>query len=435
MDSGMVKGERASYPRVCEGCKKKELEACDHCKISHCRNQKEVTRSLCRICLKIHRKTTTTTTTTTKKNQNRGAPKTVYEKICHSCLTKDSTSKTCQCCKQLGCPSKTTKPGRSICQACATKEDHILYDNSVTKKRQGVIFLQPRKEHAKEAADIIGGLDKQSKGGKSTHFVDKQNELNNFPAHQYHPIQFYDKELLDKMTSVGGGMSHPDEKIKVLGDGDTGAKLKDCLAMEGLFKVIAIEGKKMVLSRLGVTDVNFGAASAHLQDSAEAKGKYTTMYHGHRDKPGVGDIVMFHQVAGISFTFIAVHGKEHKAYFDKASQGYQRYAEWKAQSKNEKSKMILAFENKFKKEAERLKTTCVEVYELRAGNSLIFAAATCYHASIIPVQVEETRRALVVFHALETVMNLENRRKRNAAEILHTMAGYENKRDVPRMAI
>jgi hypothetical protein len=422
----MLKAERASYSRVCEVCKNKELEACDHCKTPKCPDQRVETKSLCSNCLKTRRKKQNT-----QKNQNRGTPKTVYQKICESCRTNDSALKTCQCCKEPGCLSKTKKQGRSICHACATREDHIAYE--LKKKRQGVIFLDQRKDHAKEAEAILGRIDKW---GKSINFVNKHDALNrhNFPVHQYQPIQFYDKQLLDEMTDVGGGMSPP-HMIKVLGDGDTGANLKDCLPMEGLVKVISIEGKKMVLSRLGDSDVNFGAASAHLQDSAEAKGKYTTMYHGHRDKPGVGDIVMFHQVAGISFTFIAVHGKEHKAYFDKASQGYQRYAEWKAQSKNEKSKMILAFENKFKKEAERLKTTCVEVYELRAGNSLIFAAATCYHASIIPVQVEETRRALVVFHALETVMNLENRRKRNAAEILHTMAGYENKRDVPRMAI
>jgi hypothetical protein len=121
---------------------------------------------------------------------------------------------------------------------------------------------------------------------------------------------------------------------------------------------------------------------------------------------------MFHQTAGLSFTFIAVEGNAPKAQFDKASQGHMRHAEWKAHSNNEGTGKTLGFEREFMKHANSFKTTRVEVHELRAGQSLIFAASTSYHASIIPAQAEETRRALLVFHSLETAMTLQQGQKR-----------------------
>ena len=64
------------------------------------------------------------------------------------------------------------------------------------------------------------------------------------------------------------------------------------------------------------------------------------------------------------------------------------------------------------KQADTYKTTCVQVYELRGGQSLCFSAEEYYHASIIPPQVKKTRRALLIFHGLEIVSNLGPAKKR-----------------------
>jgi hypothetical protein len=382
------------YLGVCVPCDEQKLGPCNHCKQDPCANQKVPGKSLCKSCIKERRESRPLDI---GKKQSRGTP-TTYPRICTTCKSKDQALTECECCKKTGCTNKNKKEGRNICQECVKKEDHSI---SYGKKQQWVIFSGRRNDHLCEAKSLLGAIVPR---GHSIHFVNNQNELrkDSFPAHQYEPTQFYNKQLLDKMTQSGVDNGE-NTKIKELGDGGMGASLKDCLPMDDVLKDIASVGEKMIFDGLGVSECKFGAAIFHLQDLEEAKMKCTTVYPGHRDKAGVGDHVMFHQVEGVSFTFIAVGGKEGDAQFDKASQGYDGYAEWKAFSGNEGSVMVTKFETELMKEAKAFQTTRVEVYQLRAGQSLCFAAAVSYHCSIIPPQVNETRRALLVFHGLERV--------------------------------
>jgi hypothetical protein len=63
---------------------------------------------------------------------------------------------------------------------------------------------------------------------------------------------------------------------------------------------------------------------------------------------------------------------------------------------------VETFEKDFLKQAAPGKNdkVRVEVYELREGQSLCFAADCLLHGSIITAQVGRTRRALLVFHEL-----------------------------------
>jgi hypothetical protein len=410
VDSGMVDTKKMKYPGVCVPCGQKGLKACDHCKSKNpaCANQKEVEKSLCVSCTKERRNIREIRNALAMKEKKikEGKIKS-YAKICATCKSQDQALTECGCCKKPGCTNKNKKNGRNICLACVKKDDSISYGNSVSKKQQGVIFSGRRNHHLGEAKKVLGRLPVAPQGHSTRapttqHFVHPESGFgkDSFPVHHYESLQFYNKQLLDKMTQSGveGVRLH---KIRELSDRGMGASLKDCLPMDDeVLKEIAREGERMVLDGLGV-DCKFGAAILHVQDLEETKSNRTTVYPGHRDKAGVGDHVMFHQVAGVSFTFIAVGGKESDAQFDKASQGYERYSEWKAFSGNEGSARVRKFEAHVMKKAKAYQTTSVQVYELRAGQSLCFAAAVSYHCSIIPVQVNETRRALLVFHGLE----------------------------------
>jgi hypothetical protein len=401
---------KKTYPRACERCTKQNIEKCVHCKNpSQCSEISITARNLCIKCTKEGRDIQATTT---KGNQQTATLKQSYPKICNSCKINDEALTVCGCCKKQGCTGKKLKEGRRVCEACAKIDKGISRKTFVEKekKRGGVIFSKLRNDPAKEARAILELVEKNNKV-KATHYVKGDNELKKgvFPAHMYQAFQFCDKEFLKRKANKG---EEGTCKIRVLADGNMGEPLKDCLPMDdGVLKEIASDGQRMVCSGLVVSDFEFRAASFHLQDADEAAKKDTSVYPGHRDKRGVGEHVMFYQVAGVSFTFIAVKGEENNADFDKASQGYERYCQWKAYSKNEESKMTTKFEKEFMKQAEKYCTTSVEVYELMAGQSICFAAAASYHASIIPAQVHKTRRALLVFHQLETTESLQGPRK------------------------
>ena len=318
--------------------------------------------------------------------------------VCVPCEVDGRQS--CDHCKKPNCRNER-KETRQVCKDC-DRQDHVKCSQLHRKRKEtSVFFSDKRRDHAKEEKAILHGISPFKK--KSVHYVHPRTALQKgcLPAHHYTEFQFCNKQLLEGKTDRG---EEKPSKIKVLADQNFGRAIEDCLPMDDVLKEIAEAGRAMLCSRHEVSDLTFAAATLHVQDDNEAKRKITTIYPPHTDKPAVGQQVMFHQVSGLSFTFIAVEGKEGEAHFDTSSQGYERYEEWKAHSSNESAIEVQMFENNFLKQAGRnKKTTSVEVYELRGGRSLCFAADYYCHASIVPAQVRETRRALLIFHQLLTV--------------------------------
>jgi len=406
----------------------KNLEGCEHCKIPGCGNKKMDSKSICVGCQNY------------KKRVNRPVSRRAYGAVCTACAAKGLQK--CEHCKKSDCVN-SRKKGRRVCQSC-DKQDHVKCSQDYRERKdQRVYFSEKRKEHAKEEKAILQEVNTFNK--KTVHYVHPTTALqrNCLPAHQYTAFQFYHKELLDCKRE--SGVEKPN-KIRVLDDKDFGRALDTCLPMTNIMKEIADTGKAMLNFQPGVSVFTLAAATLHIQDDDEAKQKLTTIYPPHTDKLDVGQHVMFHQVSGWSFTFIAVEGKGNMAHFNTSSRGYKRYEIWKALCRNEAAIKVETFEKKFFKQAgdNINKTTSVEVYELMAGESLCFKADYYCHASIVPAQVGKTRRALLVFHQLIAVptfiSSLPPRTKKEAGKKKDTLTDCirpldENKPGVPGMEI
>jgi hypothetical protein len=452
----IVNIKRSKYQKTCATClkDKKNTEGCAHCKKTGCPNDKSDGKSICNGCFNKERRERQRP----MKGSSVEKPKHIkYPGVCLACELQGF--KNCDHCKKLNCVNKK-KEGRQVCEFC-DKQDSLKGSQLYRKRKIGsvpfsdqgndhagsVLFSDKRKDHAKEEKAILQEIileEIKYKKQKSVHYSHPPSELQNncLPAHHYTQFQFYNKQLLEETTQRG---EERPSKIRVLADQEYGKTLKDCLPMNDILKDIADAGKAMLCSEPGVSDLTLGAATLHIQDEVEARGKTTSVYPPHRDKGGVGQFVMFHQISGLSFTFIAVEGKEEGAHFDTSSQGWDRYEEWKAYSGNETSKKVQKFESIILKQAqENKKTTNVQVYELRAGQSLCFAADYFCHASIIPAQVKNTMRALLVFHELIAVSSVHSsstrKKEKEAAKEEDTPTDcirpfYKNKPDHPRMVI
>jgi hypothetical protein len=429
-----VNSKRSTYKKTCTAClqDEKNLEGCGHCKRPGCANTKSVGRSICDGCFNKDRRE--------HKNRLKGPTverikHTKYPGVCPACQVHGQ--KKCDHCKKSNC-AKNKMKGRQVCDSCDKQDGVKASQNYRKRKVQSVFFSAKRTEHAREEKSILQEF--KNKKQKSVHYTHPQIELQNncLPAHQYTEFQFYNKELLEETMQSGEGGS---SKIKVLANGDNGSYLKDCFPMNRILKDIADAGKAMLRSEPGASVFSLGAATLHIQDDDEAQSKTTSIYPPHRDKAGVGKFVMFHQLSGLSFTLIAVEGKEEGAHFDTSSQGWERYQEWKAHSGNEASDKLQKFEKVvFKQALENKKATSVEVYELRAGQSLCFPADYLCHGSIVPAQIGDTRRALLVFHELiavprrgsQTRRRIPTSKHRNLSEQLgginNPFGGGENER-------
>ena len=120
----------------------------------------------------------------------------------------------------------------------------------------------------------------------------------------------------------------------------------------------------------------------------------------------MGNFVLFVQLVGMSFTFVAVPGNDKKPRFDKSGahgSSWKQYAEWKRSlDKTMQAKLSKFEEEFFKFSHKKHKCTLILVYELRAGQRLSIAAREYPHTSIVLQQEEgtEVRRALMIFHQL-----------------------------------
>jgi hypothetical protein len=145
----------------------------------------------------------------------------------------------------------------------------------------------------------------------------------------------------------------------------------------------------------------FRAISFH--DQTEGTDAEVSAYYSHKDK--VGNLVCFHQLAGVSYNFVAVESckeqtgnEKEKAVLVTDCRGYKPYQEYKALASD--CEKIEKFEADFMKKATQLGLSRVYIFQLNAGDKLIFTARDYLHGTIIPKQQDGTRRALLVFHDL-----------------------------------
>jgi hypothetical protein len=146
----------------------------------------------------------------------------------------------------------------------------------------------------------------------------------------------------------------------------------------------------------------------HDEAEAQKRAHRTSAYYPHTDK--FGSVALFLQLDGISFTFVALPGgATDEVKFDKDSDHFLRYKQWKAHASMEDSIALYQFERDFQQRAKQRRQMRVQVYELLAGQRLCFAAGQYLHASIIPAQVKGTLRSLLIFHARKHVYPLLER--------------------------
>jgi hypothetical protein len=381
---------------------------------------------ICNACISIEfmgQKEAIETTTVKKKSKGIAVgPARTYNEVCFPCESRGLQK--CDHCKKPGCVSGKKRWGRrQVCDSCARQDSLQSSKKYRLNKAKSVLFADKKKSHNPNGETMFleefKRRNENKQMPKSVHYTHPQNALksDSLPSHHYTEYQFYNRELMTAGVKDG---EKPPGAIGVLADKEFSKNLSVCYPMCNFLKKIADTGKAMLPSPNAATDSTLGAAVLHVQDIEEAGQKTVTAYAPHKDKTtGISQFVMFYQLSGVSFTFIAVGvnmktaahvdpaastGTEWEKSVDRKSQGWQRYEEWKAHSNKDRDMLrkVETFEKDFLKQAAPGKNdkVRVEVYELREGQSLCFAADCLLHGSIITAQVGRTRRALLVFHEL-----------------------------------
>ncbi|KAL3912163.1 MAG: hypothetical protein SGARI_001297, partial [Bacillariaceae sp.] len=122
------------------------------------------------------------------------------------------------------------------------------------------------------------------------------------------------------------------------------------------------------------------AASVHRQDPDES---WNSQVIQHVDP--FGRIVVFHQLDGVSYNFIACYGKEKVPTF---SGDYVQYLKYKdSQDEREKVKLT-AFEDSFKKEAAARHMNDIKIFKLEKSDEVCFDASLYWHATVVPKQAK-----------------------------------------------
>lgn len=147
----------------------------------------------------------------------------------------------------------------------------------------------------------------------------------------------------------------------------------------------------------------FGGASLHVQNLSDAS-QLISAYYWHTDV--FGGFVLFVQLVGISYTFVAVPGHTEECEFDKTDAAdFVEYERWKGSLDAATLADVRKFERGFMAFAKDSKpkgeNTRILVHKLVAGQRLSIAAGSYPHASIIPKQNPGEARSLLVCHDLE----------------------------------
>jgi hypothetical protein len=372
-----------------------------------------------------------------KRNQS-FAKRNSYPKLCLICkkLSSSSPSKVaCIHCKQVGCPQLKVV-GRSLCKrhlredsristkSCREQSRRDQLGGIITKQTPPVIYWWADKGNTwkKEASIFLNTMGNEVgtlENYMPTDLDPGKAYMAGLPPHRYKNLQFYDRTLLEGSNGLKP-MKKPPTTIRNLTDREKGSALEKCVAFgsgEFLGKVAfetlcTIRTRKHFVgaARMAAVDSDrsvdpfhytFGAAALHIQeeDDCGTGCNQTSAYYPHVDK--FGSVVLFLQLDGLSFTFVALPGNgPGGARFEQGNDHWARYIQWRAHASMDESKALKHFEEDFLKKATQRNQTTVKVFELLAGQRLCFAAGLYLHASIIPAQVRGTKRSLLLFHDL-----------------------------------
>lgn len=263
-----------------------------------------------------------------------------------------------------------------------------------------------------------------------------------FPdIHLYTEEQYYNKLALQKM--------YPNEKlsdtfkIKNLGNGKHGVELKDCIpiaddtnpiykVMDDTLKCIRENSSFVNAAILAMPEADQSKWSAiidkeeHLKDVTHFLAKdpslkdpfQNTLQAGiihHQDKyqdkisyypqhvDTIKSVVLFYQLAGLSYNLIAVPGPSSEATWETGKSSYSQYDTYKKKLEKKTLKKVQQAEEDLFKLARSKHYTSIQVYKLTEGSRLAFAAGWYPHMTIIPARADQpghTQRVLLVCHEL-----------------------------------
>jgi len=124
-----------------------------------------------------------------------------------------------------------------------------------------------------------------------------------------------------------------------------------------------------------------------------------TIYPEHRDT--VNGLVMFQQIQGKSYNFVALPPIDGKRTNTANIVGSTAYDEYKKKLSGDDLKKVLNQENHFLKKAAKIGHPQVRVYCLNDRDCLIFDACQYLHTTIVPKQTEGRPRILLIYHEMK----------------------------------